>query len=132
MILDIDLNVLDVRNDGCPTGVIIINSSISPSHSLSPSPSPSRSISPSPSTSSTSYGSISMFIKNEMTFGCGYDDIQLGGEGTYFNVSDGTTFTFGIIIPGENPQPVLRRYLFIISKFNFFYYFSKRCKLISK
>ena len=103
MIYDTNLIVLEVRNDACPYGVIIIDQSIT----SSPTPSPS------PSTSSTSFGSISMFIKNEMTFGCGYDDIQLGGEGTYFNVSDGTTFSFGFIIPVNNPQPILRRYLFI-------------------
>ena len=102
MIYDTNLIVLEVRNDACPYGVTVIDPSITSSPTPSPSPSPS----------STSYGLISMFIKNEMAFGCGYDDIQLGGEGTYFNVSDETTFTFGIIIPGENPQPVLRRYLF--------------------
>ena len=98
MIYDTYLRVLEVRNDGCPYGVIVINQSTTNTPSPSPSPSPSV--------------SISMFIKNEMTFGCGYDDIQLGGEGTYFNVSDGTTFSFGFIIPVNNPQPILRRYLF--------------------
>ena len=128
MTFSLELTVIYVINEGCPTEVQITTSpspsviTNTPSYSPSPSPSSSPSPSPSPSPSARSfYESISIFIKNKITTECGYLDTQLLGEGTYLTVTESgyesgreITFSFADILVQSNPQPILRRYLFFL------------------